>query len=126
MPSSTGSPSLSKALSAVGTSLAHSSDTSPVAEGVSRLALHKDAHEEVLAERWAPGAEVTLDVPEGMELLVLSGAFTEQDEAFTGQSWLRLPPGTQTQAVAGPDGALVWIKRGHLGTSLRVPDLAAA
>jgi quercetin dioxygenase-like cupin family protein len=97
----------------------------PVAEGVERLTLHREPGETVLAERWAPDTRVTLDAPEGMELLVLTGGFTEANEAFSAQSWLRLPPGTVTQAETGPDGATVWIKSGHLGAALRVPDLAA-
>ncbi len=97
----------------------------PVTEGVARLALHQEAGETVVAERWAPHAQVALDALEGMEILVLTGGFTESGEAFSEQSWLRLPPGTKTEASVGPDGATVWIKSGHLGAALRVPDLAA-
>ncbi len=92
-----------------------------VAEGVTRLALHMDDDEEVMAEHWAPGAEVALNAAEGMEVLVLSGSFRESDEAFGAQSWLRLPVGTGATALAGPEGAHVWIKRGHLTVPPQVP-----
>ena len=47
-------------------------------------------------------------------LLVLAGGFTEGGEAFTAQSWLRLPAGTALQAHAGPAGCRLWVKEGHL------------
>lgn len=93
-----------------------------VAPGVARLALHDDAFETVMSERWAPGAAVTLDAPGGMEVLVLQGDFTEAGEAFTAQSWLRLPTSSRSVATAGPEGALVWIKRGHLTQPPRAPN----
>lgn len=93
----------------------------PVAEGVSRLMLHRDEKEVVCVEKWAAGAEVDLEAPGGLEALVLEGGFTENDEAFAPQSWLRLPKGSGSKAVAGPDGAKVWFKRDHLRTSPKPP-----
>ena len=90
-------------------------------DGVSRLELHKDANEAVCVEKWQPGAQVELDAPDGLEVLVLSGGFTEQDETFAGQSWLRLPRGATTQITAGHDGAKVWIKRNHLAQPPQIP-----
>ena len=92
-----------------------------VAPGVARLALHEDAFETVVSERWAPGAEVTLDASGGMEVLVLKGGFAEANEAFAEQSWLRLPPGSQSVATVGPEGATVWIKHGHLARPPQAP-----
>lgn len=93
----------------------------PVAEGVSRLMLHRDEKEVVCVEKWAAGAEVDLEAPGGLEALVLEGGFTENDEAFAPQSWLRLPKGSGSKTVAGPDGAKVWFKRDHLRTSPKPP-----
>lgn len=92
-----------------------------VAAGVGRKLLHEDAHEEVVLEDWAPGAEVALDAPGGLEALVVRGGFTEGGEAFAPQSWLRLPKGAASRAIAGPEGARVWIKRGHLAQPVRAP-----
>ena len=82
--------------------------------GFQPMQLYADAREEVRLERWAPMASVALAAPGGIELLVLEGAFTERDERFAAQSWLRLPPGDTLRAIAGPDGARLWLKSGHL------------
>lgn len=82
--------------------------------GVDALPLFEDAHERVRLERWAPHAAIELPALGGIELLVLDGDFTEGDEAFETQSWLRLPAGTPLRAMAGPQGCRVWVKTGHL------------
>jgi hypothetical protein len=88
---------------------------------VSVLPLFQDSVEQVRLERWAPGAWVDISAPGGLELLVLTGSFTEEDEQFTEQSWLRLPPGTVFAGVAGPAGCRAWVKSGHLTTVLDGP-----
>jgi hypothetical protein len=50
----------------------------------------------------------------GLEVLVLSGSFTEGGETFEEQSWLRLPVGAALEATSGPQGCRVWVKEGHL------------
>jgi anti-sigma factor ChrR (cupin superfamily) len=81
---------------------------------VESLPLFQDASEDVRLERWAAGAELLLELAGGGEFLVLDGAFVEAGETFVAQSWLRLPAGAELRAKAGPAGALVWIKTGHL------------
>ncbi len=88
--------------------------------GVAVTPLFKDAEEEVRIERWAPGTQVSLSAKGGIELFVLEGAATERGEALGPRSWLRLPQGTDLEAVAGPEGARVWIKTGHLA-HIRTP-----
>ena len=83
-------------------------------EGVDVMPLFHDAREDVALERWAAGAKVELDATDGLEILVLDGGFSEADEAFRKDSWLRLPRGSRSVAQAGPDGARIWIKRNHL------------
>ena len=92
--------------------------------GVDAMHLFEDAHEQVRLERWAPGSAVALPVPGGTELLVLDGSFMEGDEAFTVQSWLRLPAGATLQAVAGNEGCRVWLKTGHLAAVQAAPAAA--
>ncbi len=89
-------------------------------KGVETMHLHKDEHEEVLLERWAAGSEIDLHSPNGLEILLLDGRFEEGGEHFAPQSWLRLPKEGHSSAIAGPEGARVWIKRGHLA-SVPVP-----
>jgi anti-sigma factor ChrR (cupin superfamily) len=93
----------------------------PAGEGVEAAPLHADAHEAVAFERWAPGAAVARDLPGGAELFVLSGGFAEGGERFVPWSWLRLPAGARLVAEAGPEGATLWIKSGHLAGPIRAP-----
>jgi anti-sigma factor ChrR (cupin superfamily) len=83
-------------------------------EGVSRLALHDDARETVMMERWAPGTTRRIEASGGLELLVIDGALTQGGDTLTRWDWLRLPVGSSFEAVAGEAGAQVWIKTGHL------------
>jgi len=86
----------------------------PCRPGVTLLPLFRDGCEDVRLERWAPGAEIALAIPDGGEILALDGAFAEDGEAFAAQSWLRLPCGSALRATAGPEGCTVWVKTGHL------------
>jgi ChrR Cupin-like domain len=81
---------------------------------VSVLPLFQDAIEQVRLEEWAPGSQVDIPAPAGLEFLVLAGSFVEQGEQFIEQSWLRLPPGAMFAGVAGANGCRVWAKSGHL------------
>jgi hypothetical protein len=93
----------------------------PDRPGVEVASLFKDAWEQVRLERWAPNADIALPVPGGIEVLVLDGSFAESGEAFTYQSWLRLPAGAVLRAVAGPQGCRVWAKSGHLAREPLAP-----
>jgi len=93
--------------------------------GVEVLPLFTDAHESVSLERWAPNARVEVAAPGGLEALVLRGSFTERGETFETQSWLRLPPRSTLLADAGPNGATIWLKTGHLASPPALPELAA-
>jgi anti-sigma factor ChrR (cupin superfamily) len=86
----------------------------PGRPGVEVMPLFRDASEDVRLERWAPGSTFVLDEAGGLEILVLWGRFTERDEVFEEQSWLRLPSHGRAKVHAGGQGARVWIKRGHL------------
>lgn len=81
---------------------------------VSVMPLFHDDRETVQLETWVAGSSIELDTPEGAEFLVISGDFKESDEHFRAQSWLRLPKGGKLNAVAGLDGARVWVKTRHL------------
>lgn len=83
-------------------------------EGVEMLALHKDARESVVMERWAPGTTRVLDASGGMELFVVAGNLTEGGDALARWDWLRLPVGARFKATASEKGAHVWVKTGHL------------
>ena len=76
--------------------------------------LYKDENEDVRFEKWDPGAVITIDSSQGAEVFVLDGEFDEQGDTLQTHSWLRSPVGTSINAVAGPQGARVWVKSGHL------------
>ncbi|MDA8703197.1 hypothetical protein N9M30_04505 [Pseudomonadales bacterium] len=48
-----------------------------------------------------------------MEILVIDGSFSEGEEQFSTQSWLRLPAASETKIMAGDEGTRVWVKE-HL------------
>ena len=89
--------------------------------GVSACQLYKDHREEVRIEVWDANAPIALDVPGGIEVLVLDGSFSEGGEIFAEQSWLRLPKGSRLNARAGAHGARVWVKSGHLAEPPQAP-----
>ena len=91
--------------------------------GVSLVPLHRDGREDVRLESWAAGADIALDVPGGLELLVLDGTFTEGGETFSEHSWLRLPAAGRLDAKVGPDGCRLWVKTGHLTEPPRAPGI---
>ncbi|MFY9210931.1 MAG: cupin domain-containing protein [Aestuariivita sp.] len=76
--------------------------------------LHEDARERVTFHKMAPGEALESALPGGGELLVLSGSVSEDGDVLEPGGWLRLPVEAKLKAVAGPDGAAVWMKTGHL------------
>ena len=83
-------------------------------DGVATALLHRDAREVVTYSQIAAGASLTHTDAGGIEMLVISGSVTESGEDLGQGAWLRLPQSQPLRAVAGPDGAKVWIKTGHL------------
>ncbi len=86
---------------------------SPV-NGVATATLHKDDREVVTYSHLDPGAELTSDAPGGIEILMIDGSMTSGGDDLGKNDWLRLPEGAELSATAGPDGAKVWMKTGHL------------
>jgi len=84
--------------------------------GVGISPLYRDAHEDVRFERWEANQEITLDAPAGAEVFVLEGGFSESEDELRKHSWLRLPVNSRAVARVGKEGAIVWVKSGHLGT----------
>ncbi|ABD57074.1 cupin domain-containing protein [Jannaschia sp. CCS1] len=85
-----------------------------MAAGGDRSVLHEDAFEIVTYHRLAPGAALEDPADGGAELLVLAGSLTEGGDTLITGGWLRLPESSTMHAVAGSEGATVWMKTGHL------------
>ncbi len=80
----------------------------------SSVTLFESPHETVTLEEWRPGVLIERANPRGLELLVLSGTFSDGQEALQRWSWLRLPAGQGLRVRAGSEGARVWLKSAPL------------
>ncbi|MEM7089811.1 MAG: cupin domain-containing protein [Pseudomonadota bacterium] len=83
-------------------------------DGVATALLHQDARETVTYHHLDAGATLTSHAPGGIEMLVIDGAVTADQDALGKNAWLRLPEGNPLVAVAGSEGAKIWMKSGHL------------
>lgn len=88
----------------------------PLRPGIEVLVLFARGKEIVRLEHWAPGETWQQQMPDGAELLVLDGTLTESGDVLNRNSWLRIPPTGTLDMTAGPKGARIWIKTGHLST----------
>lgn len=86
----------------------------PPKQGHASTILHQDPRETVSFHALDPGATLTLSDPGGIELLMIEGSAAHANDNLTKGSWLRLPDGQGLNAVAGSDGARIWVKTGHL------------
>ena len=83
-------------------------------EGVATTELHRDPRETVTYSQLDAAATLENNDPGGIEMLVIAGSVTENGDMLGKGAWLRLPEGEHLSATAGPDGAKLWIKTGHL------------
>ncbi|MFK7990289.1 MAG: cupin domain-containing protein [Sandaracinaceae bacterium] len=94
------------------------SDTRP---GCDVVPLFSDLRETVRIEGWRPGASCAIDASGGAELLVLEGELAVHGERLQTHSWLRIPHAGTLEGKAGPGGARLYVKTGHLA-----PDVLAS
>ena len=83
-------------------------------DGVASATLHKDERETVSYHHLDAGATLSLEAKGGIELLMIKGIARSGADMLARNDWLRLPEGESLAMTAGPDGAKVWIKSGHL------------
>lgn len=84
--------------------------------GLEVMPLHRFGAERVRLERWPPGfRRAPRTFLRGAELLVLDGSIGDGERHCPAGSWLRLPAGAVLEANAGPEGARLYLKTGHLG-----------
>ncbi|MHA7818976.1 MAG: cupin domain-containing protein [Erythrobacter sp.] len=88
---------------------------------VRRAVLAKRDYEQVLLEEWSPGASIAMLDSGGFEILVLDGTIALEGETFARHDWVRWPADRDAVIVAGPQGARLWIKHGHL-SDIRIPE----
>ncbi len=76
--------------------------------------LYQDDKETVSVHRLEPGEVLSDPLNGGGELLVLSGSVDEGGDMLKSGGWLRLPETAKLEATAGTEGAMIWMKTGHL------------
>lgn len=74
--------------------------------------------------RWAPDTLFHPHLhPRGEEILVLEGVFCDEFGVYPTGSWLRSPQGSRHAPFTGTEGALIFVKVGHLATRMcEVPN----
>lgn len=66
-------------------------------------------------ERWETGAAVRpVHYPDGLEVLVIRGSFSDSQGEYGLKDWLRLPKGTTFAPAPGPEGCELLCKSGGL------------
>lgn len=82
--------------------------------GINVTPLYRDNIEEVSMLEFEAGATFSRPLPQGAEILVLSGDLTDGVDHLKRHSWLRVPVGGHVNSKAGANGAKVWMKTGNL------------
>jgi len=87
--------------------------------GLSVMPLHEHNGISTALVRWAPETQFSAHAhPGGEEILVIDGVFRDEFGAYPAGSWLRSPRWSRHAPFTGPEGALIYVKVGHLGAEL--------
>ena len=85
-------------------------------DGLSVLTLHEFGTEKVALVRWAPNTQFSSHAHwGGEEILVLEGTFYDEHGSYPKGTWLRSPHLSEHTPFTKEDGALIYVKTGHLG-----------
>jgi anti-sigma factor ChrR (cupin superfamily) len=88
--------------------------------GLSVMPLHEHNGVSTALVRWAPKTRFnTHRHPGGEEIFVLDGVFRDEHGSYPRHSWLRSPRWSQHTPFTGDEGALIYVKVGHLGAPTR-------
>jgi anti-sigma factor ChrR (cupin superfamily) len=90
--------------------------------GLSVMPLHDHEGIGTALVKWAPNTRFAQHThPGGEEILVLEGLFQDEYGEYPAGSWLRNPRWSRHTPFTGPEGALIYVKTGHLGAEFLVP-----
>jgi anti-sigma factor ChrR (cupin superfamily) len=90
--------------------------------GLSVMPLHEYDGVSTALVRWAPDTRFNQHAhPGGEEILVLQGLFRDEAGDYPALSWLRSPRRSQHAPFTGTEGALIYVKVGHLGAEFLTP-----
>jgi anti-sigma factor ChrR (cupin superfamily) len=85
------------------------------APGLDVMPLHKFQTENVVLIRWAPNTPFEEHTHDGgEEVFVLDGCFSDENGDYPAGTWLRQPDQSKHSAFTGDEGALLFLKAGHL------------
>lgn len=94
--------------------------------GLTVLPLHEHDGVSSALVRWAPHTRFNPHIhPGGEEILVLEGIFRDEDGEYPSGSWLRNPRWSRHTPYTGEEGALIYVKVGHLDATFMTPGDAA-
>jgi len=94
--------------------------------GLSVMPLHEFEGISTALVRWAPNTQFgTHTHPGGEEIFVLEGVFRDEHGEYAAGSWLRNPRWSRHTPYTGDEGAIIFVKVGHLGAELLAPPAAA-
>ena len=83
--------------------------------GLSVLGLHEYGTEHVALVRWAPNTQFKKHTHfGGEEIFVIEGKFEDEHGSYPAGSWIRNPHMSTHTPFTGDEGALIYVKVGHL------------
>ena len=86
-----------------------------VVEGLQVMPLHEHEGEHVALVRWAPHTQFSLHSHRGgEEILVLEGVFHDEYDQYPTGTWIRSPHLSHHTPFTKKEGALIYVKIGHL------------
>ncbi|GGI74589.1 cupin domain-containing protein [Shewanella gelidii] len=84
-------------------------------DGLTVMPLHEFQGEHIALVKWAPHTRFTRHQHfGGEEIFVLEGTFYDEHGTYPKGTWLRSPHQSQHQPFTKDDGALIYVKTGHL------------
>lgn len=84
-------------------------------DGLKVMPLHSFEAENVALVKWAPNTQFNAHQHwGGEEIFVLEGTFYDEQGCYPAGTWLRNPHMSQHQPFTKDDGALIYVKVGHL------------
>jgi len=87
--------------------------------GLAVLPLHEHDGINTALVRWDPNTYFSPHThPGGEEILVLEGCFYDEHGQYPSGSWLRNPRYSKHQPFTRREGALIYVKTGHLGANV--------
>ncbi len=90
--------------------------------GVEMIVLHEFGSERVELVRIAADTQFPMHAHEGgEEILVLDGTLWDEEGEYPAGSWVRNPDGSEHAPYSKSDGALLYVKFGHLGGQIISP-----